>query len=204
MAYKRWADSLHAFLADVGVRTRAAEDRSTTRQDPSRRFDRKLVERILEHAPPTVPKAKHLIAVGADCLAHDRANGCVQTGAIATAGEQTDAHDAHPTPPEFHSRTVPQVDVDVREKWNAFSGPTCGTTGAQCRPPGVPAGLRPGWAQGSGAVGAGHAQRGGGCVIAAAQVPARGQEPLVAVPYARARKRYVRGVRAAARTSMRL
>jgi hypothetical protein len=51
--------------------------------------------------------------------------------------------------PKLHARTVPQV-VDVREKRNAFLGPTCGSVSAQRLPSSVPAAARPSQIQGNG------------------------------------------------------
>lgn len=55
----------------------------------------------------------------------------------------------HRAYPNSTLATVPQV-VDVREKRNAFLGPTCGPVSAQRLPSSVPAAARPSQIQGNG------------------------------------------------------
>ena len=47
---------------------------------------------VVEHALPAAAEAHQLVVVDVDPLAHDRADDGVQSGAVATAGEDTEAH----------------------------------------------------------------------------------------------------------------
>jgi len=86
-ACKRLTDEVHAIVALVGVRARAAKDRAAAGEDPARGLDVELGERVLEHPPPAVAEADQMVAVAVDPLPNDRPDDRVEAGAIAAACE---------------------------------------------------------------------------------------------------------------------
>src|SRR5581483_6885570 len=77
----------------VRVRAGRPDDRAAPRQDPGDLRCAERLEVLLDHPAPALADADHLVAVGprASC---DRADDRVQSGAVATAGEDADAHRA--------------------------------------------------------------------------------------------------------------
>jgi hypothetical protein len=78
------------------VGARAAEDRAAARQDAARRLDVERHGDLLQRPPPAVAEPEELVAVHLDALADDGADDRVEAGAVATAGEDADAHAGAP------------------------------------------------------------------------------------------------------------
>ncbi len=79
------------------VRAGAAQDGAAAGQDAARRVDVQRHGDLLQRPPPAVAEAEELVAVDLRALADDGADDRVEAGAVATAGEDADAHlDAPP------------------------------------------------------------------------------------------------------------
>ena len=89
-------DPLDAAVDLERVGARRAEDRAAARQDAAHLGDAERHGDVLERAPPAVAEADELVAVDADALADDGADHRVQAGAVAAAGQHSDAHARRP------------------------------------------------------------------------------------------------------------
>jgi len=76
----------------VGVRARAAQDRSAPWEDAPAPLNGQGHGRSLDHALPAVLESDELVAVDLLAFADDGADDRVEAGAVAPAGEHSDAH----------------------------------------------------------------------------------------------------------------
>ncbi len=96
-------DPRGAVLEPVRVGARGTEDRPPARQDAGGVGDPERLARVVEDAVPAVVEAHELHAVRADAATDHRPDHRVQAGAIASAGEDPEAHRA--TLPKRSSHT---------------------------------------------------------------------------------------------------
>ena len=75
-----------------------AEDGAAAGEDPARGLDRQLEVLVLERPTPAVVKPDERVAVLVDALANDRPDGGVEPRAVASAGQDPDAHAGQSTP----------------------------------------------------------------------------------------------------------
>ena len=88
------ADLVDAAVDLERVGARRAEDRAAARQDAADLGDAERHGEVLQRALPAVAEADELVAVHPDALADDGADHRVQSRAVATAGQHSDAHQA--------------------------------------------------------------------------------------------------------------
>ena len=88
-------DAIEPAIDLVRVRARGAQDRAATREDPRDRLRIERPERALDHAPPAVHDADHLVAP-VERPSRDPADHRVQSGTVTAAREDSDRALRHP------------------------------------------------------------------------------------------------------------
>ena len=76
------------------IGARGAEDRAAAREDAGGAGEGELVTVVAEHPGPAVAKAEEAVLRRVQAGAHDGADHGVEAGAVASAGEEADAHEA--------------------------------------------------------------------------------------------------------------
>ncbi len=74
------------------IRARGVKDGATLQLDAVGVLQRKGNPVVVQDATPPVEEADELIAIGVDALLHSRIDYCIQSGAIAATGQQSNSH----------------------------------------------------------------------------------------------------------------
>jgi hypothetical protein len=90
------ANPLDALVFLEGVRSRGAEDRSSSVQGPTGVLGSEIHGVVLEDAAPSVAVADDRVAVLVDALSYDRAYDRVQSGAVPSPGKDADPSHTDP------------------------------------------------------------------------------------------------------------